>query len=118
MAKVLIVDDEKALVELISSVVEDLGHNPICAYDGLQGLQLAQSEKPNIIFSDIMMPVMNGYDFLDKLRQDLTLGSTPFIIMSAARIDPTRASQANGYMSKPFDLEKIANYIDKLPPPQ
>ena len=114
MAKVLIIDDEKALVELISSVVEDLGHQSLCAYDGAQGLKLAQSEKPQFIFCDIMMPIMNGYDLLEKVRQDKTLATTPFVIMSAAKIDPIRAAQADGAISKPFDLDKVVDYISNL----
>lgn len=115
MAKVLIVDDEKALVELIASVVEEIGHLPLCAYDGAQGLKLAQNEKPQIIFCDIMMPVMNGYDLLERIRQDEALANIPFIMMSAARIDPMRAARANGSLPKPFDLEKVVQYIANLP---
>jgi len=114
MAKVLIVDDERALVELIASVVEDLGHQPIRAYDGSEALKLAQNEHPQIIFCDIMMPIMNGYDLLDQLRQDVNLNQTPVVMMSAAKIDLVRAAAANGYMPKPFDLNKVADYIDKL----
>jgi len=115
MAKVLIVDDEKALVELIASVVEDLGHQALCAYDGSEALKLAQSEKPQIIFCDIMMPVMTGYELLDQVRQDNVLATTPVVMMSAAKIDRIRAASANGYMPKPFDLDKIADYINNLP---
>ncbi len=114
MAKVLIVDDEKALVELIASVVEDLGHEPLCAYDGLEAFNLARKEQPQIIFCDVMMPVMSGYELLEHVRQDATLTRTPVVMMSAARIDNSRAASANGYMPKPFDLNKVADYIDRL----
>lgn len=115
MAKVLIVDDEKALVELISSVVEELGHESLCAYNGSEALAKAREGKPEIIFCDVMMPVMNGYDLLEEIRQDKSLEETPVIMMSAARIDRNRAAKANGYLPKPFDLDRIADYIDKLP---
>lgn len=115
MAKVLIVDDEKALVELIASVVEELGHEPLCAYNGAEGLNLARNQKPGIIFCDIMMPIMNGYDLLREIRLDHSLIKTPVIMMSAARIDRHKAAQADGYLSKPFDLDRIAHYIDSLP---
>ncbi len=114
MAKILIVDDEKALVELISSVVEDLGHEPLCAYDGCEAFKIARVHKPGIIFCDIMMPVLGGYELLRLIREDKDLGGVPVVMMSASKIDPVRAIQANAFMPKPFDLERVAEYIEKL----
>jgi CheY-like chemotaxis protein len=114
MVKVLIVDDEKALVELIASVVEELGHTPLCAYDGQEALDMALNEEPQIIFCDVMMPVMSGYELLDQLRTHSKLAKIPVVMMSAAKIDQKKAASASGYMPKPFDLDKIAEYIEKM----
>lgn len=114
MVKVLIVDDEKAVVELIASVVEELGYTPLCAYNGQEALDIALNEEPQIIFCDVMMPIMGGYELLDRLRDYSSLAKTPVVMMSAAKIDQKKAARAIGYMPKPFELAKIAQYIEKV----
>ena len=67
--KVLIVDDEKAIVDILKFNLKREGYETIEAYDGLDGLNLATSEKPDLILLDVMLPSMPGFDVCKKIRE-------------------------------------------------
>ncbi len=119
MARVLIVEDEVDLRELIAGEVEDMGHDVIVAQNGEEGLQRAATERPQVILSDINMPKMNGYQF----RQELTkrhphLTKTPFIFVSAyadqSDIADGLIAGANHYVTKPIDFNSLRGLIKDL----
>jgi len=67
MAKILVVDDEISLSQMVKMWLEDHGHEVITANDGKEGIEKVQSEKPDLVVLDIRMPVMNGYEFMRTL---------------------------------------------------
>ncbi|HUM28307.1 MAG TPA: response regulator, partial [Anaerolineales bacterium] len=77
---ILIVDDEKRLVSLVQSYLMQEGYRVVTAYNGKEALPIAQKEKPDLIILDIMMPEMNGYDFM---RTHRTEADTPIIMLTA-----------------------------------
>ncbi len=77
---ILIVDDEKRLVSLVQSYLAQEGYRVVAAYNGKDALPLAQKEKPDLIILDIMMPEMNGYDFMRAHRAE---SDTPIIMLTA-----------------------------------
>jgi len=100
---ILIVDDERRLVSLVQSYLTQDGFRVVTANNGREALAVARKEKPDLIILDIMMPEMNGYDFM---RQDRNERSTPIILLTARVDDEEKVVGlelgADDYMTKPF----------------
>lgn len=112
MAKILIVDDDKASRQLYVSLLTPFGHEVMEAVDGKDGLAQARLEKPDLIISDILMPTMNGYEFVSNLRKQPALENIPVIFNSATFLDQeTRTlGAACGvifYLRKPAEPENV-----------
>ncbi len=83
MATVLVVDDNDANRELVVTLLKYKGHEPLEAADGAEGLAVVRSRRPQLVISDILMPTMDGYEFVRQLRSDPTLARTEVIFYSA-----------------------------------
>ena len=81
--RVLVVDDDHSLVHVAERVLEKEGFDVITAFDGLEGLQKAQAEKPDVIVLDITMPKMNGYQVCHRLQQDPNTRRIPVVFLTA-----------------------------------
>lgn len=114
MSVVLIAEDEQGALELISEVVEQLGHQVLRTRDGEEALVLARAHTPALIISDYMMPRRSGLGLLRELRQDPSspLAQIPFLLMSAAQ--PKGAEAANLFLTKPVQIEEMERAIRKL----
>lgn len=114
MSVVLIAEDEQGALELISEVVEQLGHQVLRTRDGEEALVLARAHTPALIISDYMMPRRSGLSLLRELRQDPSspLAQIPFLLMSAAQ--PKGAEAANLFLTKPVQIEEMERAIRKL----
>ena len=103
MEKILVVDDEKRLVSLVSEYLLQSGHRVISAYDGREALEKARLEKPDLIILDLMMPEMNGYEFMQAHRKKY---DTPIILLTARVEDDEKVIGlelgADDYITKPF----------------
>jgi DNA-binding response OmpR family regulator len=112
--KVLIVDDEPHIRLLLAQTleeVEDEGIEIITATDGAEGLEIIKQERPNLVFLDVMMPKMNGFDVCQAVKKDLVIPDI-FIIMLTAKgqeFDKNKGMDvgADLYMTKPFDPDEI-----------
>ncbi len=80
--KILIIEDEKYLLEMYQSRFEKSGHQVLTAANGRTGLKLAQRERPNLIILDILMPTMDGFEVVKKIRADSQLKKIPILILS------------------------------------
>ena len=112
--KILIVDDEAHIRMLISQTFEELedeGVEFLTADNGQTALEIIQTEKPNIVFLDVMMPKMNGMDVCKNVKQDLGLKDIFIIILTAKgqELDKQKGQEvgADVYMTKPFDPEVL-----------
>src|SRR5687767_6596417 len=83
MAKVLVVDDHATNRALIVTLLHHRGHESLEARDGAEALTIARRELPQLIISDILMPTMDGFEFVRQLRADPVLGATEVIFCSA-----------------------------------
>ena len=83
MGLVLIAEDEEAMLDLFGDVVEQLGHRTMRAQNGEEALLLAQTERPDLVISDHMMPRRTGLQLLRALRSDRELASVPFVLVQA-----------------------------------
>lgn len=109
--KVLVCDDEPYIVESVSYVVRKAGFNVVIAEDGRAALETAQREKPDMIFLDIMMPHLSGYEVCRSLKGDPESRDT-YIVMLTARGQEEDERQAldcgaNEFMTKPFSPRKM-----------
>ena len=83
MAVVLVVDDEFGIVKLLEEVLTDEGHRVVIATNGQQALERAAKEKPSLVVTDFMMPVMDGAALVKAMRADPQLADVPVVIMSS-----------------------------------
>jgi len=106
--KILVVDDEKPIVDLISFNLKKEGHEIIEAHDGEEAYNLALNEKPDLILLDVMLPKMDGFTVCRKLREKI---STPIIMITAKEeeVDKVLGLElgADDYMTKPFGIREL-----------
>lgn len=121
MAKILVIDDEVELTELIKFRLESHGYQVVVANDGLTGLAKAREEAPDLIILDVMLPGMDGYKICRLLKFDERYRQIP-IIMFTARVEseePKISLQmgADAYLAKPFEptifLQKVEELLKK-----
>ena len=115
--KILIVDDNADDRRLLKYIIERKGHEAIEAGDGLEGLRMAKIHRPDLIISDALMPVMDGFQFLRQIKEDETLRSIPFIFYSATYradkdVDLALALGAEAYIIKPKEPEELWEEVE------
>ena len=113
--KVLVVDDELDMRIFITTLLETNGYKPFAAEDGVQGLEIARTKKPDLIIMDIMMPKESGIQMFREVKKDSTLRNVPIIMLSALSKKTFFHSQT---VLNEFEGEKIAepaDYIEKPP---
>ena len=119
-AKILVVDDEPQLVELLKMRLEVMGYSVLTAYDGQEGLAKATQEHPDLILLDIMMPKMDGCETLSRLKQQPETRAIPVIMLTAKgdthSITRLQALRATDYFIKPFDATELLAFIRKYLP--
>jgi putative two-component system response regulator len=113
---ILIVDDEPANLQVLTGILKQKGYKVRPASSGLQALQGAEIEQPDLILLDINMPDMNGYEVCKKLKENNYLKEIPVIFISALNetIDKIKAFSAGGvdYVTKPFHIEEVLSRVD------
>jgi DNA-binding response OmpR family regulator len=111
--QVLVVDDDEKILRFIGSSLRLAGYDVCTATCGEEALQLLESKKPQIMVLDILMPVMDGFEVLKRLR---TVSKLPVIAISAHASNAGQALSlgANGFLAKPFRPEELINKIKAL----
>lgn len=116
--KVLIVDDEPTVRKLLQRYLGEHGYEITVAENGAEGVAAAREVGPDLILSDVSMPVMDGYELVRTVRADLATASIPIILLSAHRASDDMVegyrSGADDYISKPVDVEVLRHKIDAL----
>ena len=113
--KILVVDDEAHIRMLIEQTLEDLeddGVEILTASNGEEALQTIQEESPDLVFLDVMMPKMNGFDVCNAVKSGSTEGQSPYIVLLTAKgqeLDKQKGEEvgADLYMTKPFDPDAL-----------
>ena len=118
MTKILLVEDEEYIREEIADWLMFEGFEVVSAENGREGLDLAQTEKPDLILCDVRMPIMNGHEMLAALRADPHLAHIPFVFASAAAeksaVRKGLALGAARYVIKPFSFDEIMEAITSV----
>jgi DNA-binding response OmpR family regulator len=116
MAKILVAEDEKHIADMISFKLTNGGHQVVRAQDGEQAISLAARESPELILLDVMMPGLNGYEVLRRLKGNPALRSVPVIMVTAKGHERDVLSGLRGgavdYIVKPFSLKELAARVE------
>jgi len=115
--KVLIVDDDREIIESIRHAIEARGHEIVAAFDGNQGLALVEREDPDLVILDMMMPKRSGFLVLEKLRR--THAVPVRVIMITANEGSRHKAYAemlgvDDYIRKPFSMDRLMDSVDRL----
>jgi DNA-binding response OmpR family regulator len=107
--KLLVVEDETRMVELLRKGLSEEGHTVVCAQDGSEGLELARNYEFDVIILDVMMPKLNGYQVAQRLRAERIV--TPLLMLTAKDSVPDLVhgldAGADDYLTKPFAFEEL-----------
>jgi two-component system alkaline phosphatase synthesis response regulator PhoP len=123
--KILVVDDEPDMVEMLKMMLENASYDVVAAYDGKEGIEKAKEEKPNVIVLDLMMPEMDGFEACKEMKNDPELADIPILVLTAIsqHLSHTRYAKSLGlglesddYVDKPVDpnvlLKRIAALLE------
>jgi DNA-binding response OmpR family regulator len=118
MARILVIDDEPDVLLLCRVNLEHAGHQVVEAGDGTHGIELARSEHPDAIVLDLMLPMLDGVEVLERLADDEATRALPVIILSAKtlREDRVRCLRAGAvaYLTKPFSPIELAELVSTV----
>ena len=118
MPKIMVVDDEPDLVRLVQFRLEREGWDVVTATDGLSAISTIVDEKPDLIFLDVMMPGMDGFEVLEQIRTKRGVQKTPVIMLTAkgttGDLEKARSLYVQHYIIKPFDPDKLVERAKKI----
>ena len=120
--KILIVDDEvhirMLLEQTLEELEEDFGIDILSAQNGEEGLALIKSQKPDVVFLDIMMPKLNGYEVCQRVKDDPAITDIGIVLLTAKgqEVDRRQGLElgASRYMTKPFDPDEVLKVAKEL----
>jgi len=116
--KVLVADDEIHIVHVVAIKLRNSGYEVISAENGAEAFELACSEKPDIIVTDLQMPVMTGMELVEKLRQDEATKGIPVIMLTArdftVEAEREKDLQISEFLSKPFSPKELLRSIEDI----
>ena len=118
MSKVLVVDDSPTEIFQFKEMLESMGHVVIVAENGRDGVALAQTEQPDVVLMDIVMPDMNGFQATRQICRGAETQHIPVIIVSSKDQETDKVwgerQGAVGYVTKPVDTQELINLMSSL----
>jgi two-component system cell cycle response regulator DivK len=118
MATILVIEDNRANMKLVSLLLRNAGHWPLCAVDAETGLTLARAERPDLILMDVQLPGMDGLAATALLKGDPATANIPVIALTAMamKADEERSVTAgcDAYIAKPLHYRELYAAIDRL----
>ncbi|HVG19004.1 MAG TPA: response regulator [Blastocatellia bacterium] len=115
--KILVVEDHADTREILSTLLQFEGWNVIKAEDGLEGLEMAESQHPDLILTDINMPRLNGINFITRLRTNPDFADVPIVALTAygqIMKDEAIDAGANRVMDKPIEFDAFINVVKEI----
>jgi DNA-binding response OmpR family regulator len=119
MSKILIIEDEQDILDLLSKKISESGYEVVVAQDGEEGLRLIREEKPDLVLLDMVLPGMSGLELLKRKQSSAETAGSPVIIISNSGV-PSEISQARHLGAKDwivktkFSLQETISKIDKI----
>ncbi len=115
---ILTVDDSRMMREMLLMVLRDAGFNVVQAEDGVDGLSVLSATSPDVIITDINMPRMDGYGFIEHVRKDERHRATPILVLSTESAPEKKArareAGATGWIVKPFNADNLLGAIRRV----
>jgi two-component system chemotaxis response regulator CheY len=115
---VLTIDDSRTIRDLLRRTLADAGFTVHQAVDGLEGLEVINTAEPRVIVTDINMPRMDGFDFIENVRKDARWRAVPILVLTtesdAAKKDRARKAGATGWIVKPFNPDKLIDAVRRV----
>lgn len=116
--KVLTVDDSRTILRMLSATLADVGIESIPAEDGIEGLKVLEQCIPDVIITDLNMPKLDGFGFIESVRRNSHLRGIPILVLTtesdAQKKDRARKAGATGWIVKPFDPQKLVDAIARV----
>jgi len=116
--KILAVDDERAIVRLVQVNLERQGYQVVTAFDGKEALEKVESERPDLIVLDVMMPYMDGFEVLQNLKKNPNTRDIPVIMLTAKAQDADVfrgwQSGVDCYLTKPFNPMELIAFVKRI----
>jgi CheY-like chemotaxis protein len=118
MTRVLVIDDERAIVDVVRTILEWNGYEVLAADDGSRGFAAAQRQAPDAIILDLMMPIMDGFAVLEALRDHERTAGVPVLVLTAVQNedveDRCSALGAKSYLRKPFEPDQLLSALHAM----
>jgi DNA-binding response OmpR family regulator len=118
MPRILVIEDEPAISNLLRIILENDGHEVLVADDGSRGLATAARRSPDLIILDVMMPFMDGFAVLEALREDERTATIPVMMLSAIQKEAVEERcyrmGAQSFVRKPFDPEMLLGTVQEM----
>jgi two-component system cell cycle response regulator DivK len=118
MKKILVIEDTPDNRRIIRLVMERAGYVVVEAVNGAEGIEMARSERPDLILMDIQLPVIDGYEATRRLKADPELQAIPVIAVTSYALAgdeaKTREAGCNGYMAKPFSPKALLQLVQQF----
>jgi two-component system response regulator RpaA len=118
MSKILVVDDDQSIVELVKINLELMGHDVITSSDGTKGYALVKQEMPDLVILDVMMPEVDGYTVAQRIRQNDATKDIPILMLTALGMLQDKVQGFNSgvddYLVKPFELDELKVRVKAL----
>lgn len=115
---ILTVDDSRTMRDMLMLALKDAGYRVVQAEDGIHGLEVLQAETPDIVITDINMPRMDGFGFIEGMRANPDHKATPVLVLTtesdAAKKQRAREAGATGWIVKPFDPAKLVDAVRRV----
>ena len=115
---VLTVDDSRTMRDMLMLALKDAGYRVVQAEDGVHGLEVLQAESPDIVITDINMPRMDGFGFIEGVRKTDQYRATPILVLSTEgdqeKKNRAKAAGATGWIVKPFNAEKLVDAVRRV----
>ena len=115
---ILTVDDSRTIRDMLMLALKDAGYRVVQAEDGIHGLEVLQAETPDIVITDINMPRMDGFGFIEGMRANPDHKATPVLVLTtesdAAKKQRAREAGATGWIVKPFDPAKLVDAVRRV----
>jgi len=116
--KIMAVDDERHIVRLIQVNLERAGYQVVTAFDGQDALRKVETEKPDVIVLDVMMPKMDGFEVLKRLQANPDTREIPVIMLTAKAQDADVfrgwSSGVSAYLTKPFNPLELVTFVKRI----
>lgn len=115
---VLTVDDSRTMRDMLRLALSEAGYRVVQAVDGMHGLEVLEGETPDVIVTDINMPRMDGFGFIEGVRRSGRHRATPILVLTtesdAEKKNRARQAGATGWIVKPFDAAKLVDALRRI----